>query len=126
MKATTGNQNRPEPAGLWSLPGIVNVEVKKAHYDPPKQFWVNQQILEVRDGLELLVQFTGPLPVQAYSPALYIGDTAIVDYKSVGHNAYRFFVIDPTILQPGAPISLGWPQLPRQELVTSNFRFQMR
>jgi hypothetical protein len=115
-----------EQSKSWQLPGIVNVEAKRVRYDPPKQFWVNRQVLEVRDGLELLVQLTHGLPSRAMSPALYIGDTPIADYEIAGPNLYRFFVIDPTALQPGAPIALGWPQLPESKLALSNFRFQVR
>jgi hypothetical protein len=125
MKATQ-NGSHPERIELWDLPEIVNVEAKKVRYEPPKQFWVNRQILEVRDGLELLVQLTKPLPIQAITPALYIGDTAVMDYKIEGKNLYRFFVINPEALQPGALIALGWPQLPKEQLAMSNFRFQVK
>jgi hypothetical protein len=115
-----------EQAKMWQLPDIVNVEAKRVRYDPPKQFWVNRQVLEVRDGLELLVQLTDALPSRALSPALYVGDIAVSDYEIAGPNLYRFFVIDPSALQPGARIALGWPQLPEAKLAFSNFRFQVR
>jgi hypothetical protein len=117
---------QPEQSNIWQLPGIVNVEAKRVHYDPPKQFWVNRNVLEVRDGLELLVQLTDALPSRAMSPALFVGDTPISDYEIAGHNLYRFFVIDPTALQPGSNIALGWPQLPNSKMNMSNFRFQVQ
>ena len=45
-----------EQTNLWHLPDILNIEAKRAHYEPAKQFWVNREILEVKDGLEVLVQ----------------------------------------------------------------------
>jgi hypothetical protein len=78
------------------------------------------------DGLELLIQLTHSLPVRALSPALYVGNTPIADYELAGPNLYRFFVIDPGSLEPGAAISLGWPQLPDMKRNLSNFRFQIR
>jgi hypothetical protein len=124
MQSTGSHTSNPEHSNnSWQLPSIVNIEVKRVQYDPPKQFWVARQVLEVRDGLELLVQLAGALPSRALSPALFIGETAVADYEIAGPNLYRFFVINPTALQPGASISLGWPQLPKQR-IASNFRFQ--
>lgn len=122
----THSRSTPERSNLWKLPDIVNVDVKQAHYDPPKQFWVNREILEVHDGLELMVQLSEPLPSRAVTPALYIGDTAILEYDTAGPNLYRFYVINPLALEPGAPISFGWPNLPKEQLVRSTFRFNAR
>lgn len=126
MTSIGTHTSHPEQSNLWQLPNIVNIEAKRVRYDPPKQFWVNRQVLEVRDGMELLVQLTDALPSRAMSPALFVGDTSISDYEIAGHHLYRFFVIDPTALQPGANISLGWPQLPDIKRNMSNFRFQIR
>jgi hypothetical protein len=126
MTSIGSHTSYPEQSNTWQLPEIVNVEAKRVRYDPPKQFWVNRAVLEVRDGLELLIQLTHSLPVRALSPALYVGNTPIADYELAGPNLYRFFVIDPGSLEPGAAISLGWPQLPDMKRNLSNFRFQIR
>lgn len=122
----TPSRSTPERPNLWQLPDIINVDVKQMHYDPPKQFWVEREIVNVHDGLELTVQLSEPLPSRAVTPALYIGNTAIFDYDTVGPNLYRFFVINPLALEPGAPIALGWPQLPKEQMVKSAFRFNAR
>lgn len=122
----TQNKKYPDRVDLWDLPNIVNVEVKPARYNPPKQFWVDQKILEVREGLEILVQLSAPLLPRAKTPALYIGDTPITYYETAGENLYRFIAINPSALQANAPIAMGWPQLPKTQLLASNFRFQMR
>lgn len=121
-------KQNPERVNLWNLPNILSVDVKPVQYNPPRQFWVNQQVKEVREGVELLVKLAEPIPSRAVTPALYIGDTPITDYEVAGQNLYRFFVTDPGALQPNALLAMGWPSLPKanNQLVASNFRFQMR
>jgi hypothetical protein len=106
------------------LPAIVSVEASRVKYDPPRRFYEGREPIEVRDGVELLVQTAAALPVRAVSPVLFIGETAIDEYEVAGANLYRFFVFNLQRVQPGAAISIGWP-FARQMARQTNFRFQI-
>lgn len=114
----------PPPNIKNSLPAIVSVEASRVRYDPPRRHYVGKDSVEIRDGVELLVRTTAPLPVLAITPVLFIGDTIISDYKVVAPNLYRFFLFDVERITPGAPIALGWPFAPRT-IQPTNFRFEI-
>ena len=86
------------------LPAIVSVEASRVRYDPPRQFYVGAQPVQVSDAVELLIRTTAALPVRAISPVLFIGDTVIADYEVAGANLYRFFVFNLERALPGSPI----------------------
>jgi len=106
------------------LPAVVSVEASRVRYDPPRQFYVGAQPVQVSDAVELLIRTTAALPVRAISPVLFIGDTVIADYEVAGANLYRFFVFNLERALPGSPISIGWPFAPRTARLT-DFRFQI-
>jgi hypothetical protein len=107
-----------------NLPAIVSVEASRVRYDPPRRHYVGKELMEIREGIELLVRTAAPLPVRAITPVLFIGDTVVSDYEVAGPNLYRFFLFDLERITLGAPIALGWPFAPRAIRPTS-FRFEI-
>jgi hypothetical protein len=97
----------PEQPDLWRLPEITSAEARLARYRPPRRHVVAGRVIEQSEGIEVHVRTDGEIPVRALSPALYIGDTVILESEQLDPNLYRFFVITETP-QPEAPIRLGW------------------
>jgi hypothetical protein len=108
---------------LWELPRVLEVRAEQVRYPEPRVYYVGQERREAREAVELLVRTAMELPARALSPALYVGETPVVEYETAGDRLYRFFAYEPEQLQPGAPISLGWPRRPRRRMATG-FSYQ--
>jgi hypothetical protein len=97
----------PEQPDLWQLPEITSVEVQRNRYRPARRHVLAGRVIEREEGIEILVRTEGEIPVRALSPALYVGDTQMVENEQVDPHLHRFFVIGDQP-EPGAPIRLGW------------------
>jgi hypothetical protein len=94
-------------------------------FSKPKLHYVGPRPALAAEAVEILVQTDGPFLVRALSPAIFVGEVAVVEYEIVRPNFYRFLAYDTAALQEGAPISLGWPQLPARKIKT-RFVFRLR
>ena len=110
-------------ADLWHLPEIANIQIVHAQYPVPEVRYEGGQRIEYWEAVELLVQTVTPFPVRALSPALFVDDTVVESYETLGENLYRFFAFDFQNLLAGGTISLGWPQAPEQK-VDTGFTYQ--
>ena len=116
--AQTTPRGEFRPRDLWHLPEILSIEASKVKYPQPRLYYTGPRPVLAREAVEILVRTAGPFPVRAWSPAIFVGEVAIVEYETVRSNLYRFLAYDITSLREGAPISLGWPQLPKQKVKT--------
>lgn len=112
-------------ADLWKLPEVLRVDAVLVRYREPKVRYIGRKSVKYREAVELIVRTSGEFPARAFSPALFIGDEAIIDYEVVGENLYRFYAFEFKKLKEGAPISIGWPQFPKQKKDTK-LRFKVR
>ncbi len=87
-------------------------------YPEPRLYYVATRPVLAREAVEILVRTDGPLPVRAWSPAIFVGEVPVVAYEIGQPNSYRFFAYDMAALREGAPISLGWPQFPARKVKT--------
>jgi hypothetical protein len=108
---------------LWKLPQLLSVEAKRAVYREPRIYWVGTEDKRAHGAVEFLVRTSSGLPIRALSPVLFVGDVAVGECRQEGENLYRYFAYDVERLQPGAPIFLAWPSLPRPRTAT-RFRYQ--
>jgi hypothetical protein len=93
----------------WYLPDIRRVEAVTRRYRRPRVTYEGLERIEHKQAVELLVETTGPFPVRALAPVLYIGDEPVPDWEREDDNRYRFFAFRPERLEEGAPLGLGWP-----------------
>jgi len=108
---------------LWQLPEVLSVETRHAVYREPRIYWVGTEDRRARQAVEFLVRTSAGLPIRALSPVLLVGDVPVGECRQEGKNLYRYFAFEVERLQPGAPISLGWPNRPRPRRATS-FHYQ--
>ena len=122
-----GGKREPSIPGadLWKLPKVLSINAVQVRYREPKVHYVGSKRVEYREAVELIVQTSGEFPARAFSPALFIGDSPIIDYEVVGENLYRFYAFEFKKLKEDAPISIGWPQFPEQKKDTK-LRFKVR
>jgi hypothetical protein len=109
--------------GQARLPAIKSVRVKRARYAAPRRYFRGLQPVEAREGIEVLIETTEELPVRSLSPVAFIGEVLPDDAEVAGPKLYRFFFFDIERLQPGAPISFGFPNAPQLRIPT-DFRFE--
>lgn len=120
-QADIQNQEAPQPrADLWRLPEIREVEAVRVRYEEPRQRYVGpNQVREFPEAVEIRIRTSEEFIPRALSPVLYVGDVPIPDFEPAGENLYRFLAFEPEKLREGAPISLGWPDLPATRRQTS-------
>jgi hypothetical protein len=113
----------PPRRDLWALPKISRVTIERRRYQPARKHTVAGKLAESTEGVEILVETDGEIPIRALSPALFVGSAEIAENEQVDARMYRFFVHDERALRAGAPIVLGWVGQPPPK-APSNFRYQ--
>jgi hypothetical protein len=108
---------------LWELPDVKSVKIERVRYQTPRKHTIAGRLVEFREGVEITIQTDGEIPVRALSPALHIGPAEVPENERIGEGAYRFFVLDETALEKGAPVVLGWVGIPPTK-ARSKFRYE--
>ena len=98
----------PPHRDLWTLPKIKVLKIERVRYRAPRKHMVGGRQVVLEEGVEILVQTDGKIPIRALSPALFIGSVEVVENEQVDANRHRFFVLDEATLRPGDSITLGW------------------
>ena len=70
------------------------------------------------------MRLSGPVPIRALGPALFVGETQVAEFEAVEDNLYRFHAFDHQRLERGAPIAWGWLDAPPDERKRTRFRFR--
>jgi hypothetical protein len=123
MSTDSGGPLRAPRRNLWYLPDILAVEVRRRRYPDLRRVTVAGVDRYLREGTEVVVRFSKPLPIRALGPVLWIGDVALTIAESDDGTEYRFLAPNPEALRRGDPVSLGWntPRAPRNK---SRFRYE--
>jgi hypothetical protein len=108
----------PEPPprrDLWELPRITGLRTIRRRYDSPRRHVVAGRVVAYDQGVEIVVETDGDLPVRALSPALYVGTVELAENERISDREHHFFVLDEEALRPGDPITLGWVGNPARD-----------
>ena len=112
----------PEPPP-YGLPSILELIYGIRKYDPPlRRFTAVFQITLYNDAVEFIIKTDKPIPIQATSPALFIGEKAVLDGELLEPLSYTFRLFDYENLPDKAIIYWGWSHAPSHKMVTS-FQF---
>jgi hypothetical protein len=116
MSTDSGNLEPEAPKPDFELPELVDLRVRRVHFEAPKLRNFRSTFAEQHEAVEFVITTDRPIPIRALGPALFVGKTPVTDARPLRKkNAYRFLAFDPQSLKPGAPISLGWSGQPRGE-----------
>jgi hypothetical protein len=119
MQGDSGSRLPLPPApDIWTLPEIESIEIARVRYVPPRVQVMKGRLIEIEEGVEIVVRTSGEIPVRALAPALRVGTAEVAESERFGPCAYRFFVLEEVELVPGAPLSLGWSGIPPREVST--------
>lgn len=112
VQGDTGSRLPPPPrSDLWTLPQIRTLDIERVRYLPPRKQIVAGTVIEIGEGVEIIVRTDGEIPMRALAAALYVGTAEVAEGERIDPTTYRFFVLDEADLLPGAPIRLGWAGL---------------
>lgn len=114
---------RPLP-DLWALPEIESLKIERVRYRQARKHVVAGEMVEFTEGIEIVVQTQGEIPIRALSPALHVGAAELAENEQVEDRIYRFFALDERALKQGAPITLGWVGHPAPKAKT-RYRFEL-
>lgn len=114
----------PPRRDLWKLPSIQSLKIERVQYRNGRKHTVAGTLIELKEGLEILIQTDGEIPVRALSPALHIGRVEVAENERIGDKAYRFFVLNEGELEKGAAIALGWVGAPPPPKAKPKFRYE--
>lgn len=114
-----------QPADVWRLPRITDIQIRRTDYQPPKRRFIESVFAQYREAIEFLIQFEGEyLLNRALSPILYVGNTPVGESEIVEDSRIRFLAFEPQRLEEGAPISIDWPGS-SQEPVKTEFTYSL-
>jgi hypothetical protein len=111
----TSDPGQREPRGRRpdiDLPRVVSVSSRLRRLDPPARRNFDSELPRLEQTVEFLVETEGPIPARALGPVLYVGDTPVTEVQVDDDTHYRFTALQPTGLQDGAPMTLGWSGQP--------------
>jgi hypothetical protein len=114
------SDTRPE----WNLPEIKNMRIRRVPFEPRKPHNFESALAKYKEAVEFLVHTSGPIPARALGPALFVGEVQVIESQKVDENQYRFLAFDFERLRPGAPISWGWINDPKEERQETKFRYE--
>jgi len=93
--------------GLRAVPSVRSAVARRVRYDKPRRFVVDGKEVSERDVIEIDVETDKEFVLGATGPALFVGESVIVESLRLDGRHYRFFAPSSNPLAAGAPIALG-------------------
>lgn len=98
----------PPQQDIWELPRIRAVRVNRVRYRTPRNHISAGEVVARSEGVEILVETDGEIPMRALSPALHVGGVEVTENERTSETSYRFFVAREEAMRTDDPIVLGW------------------
>ena len=92
---------------LPTVPGVRSAVARRVRYDEPRRFVVDGQERAEREAIEIDVETDAEFVLGGTGPALFVGETLIVDSMRLDGRNYRFFAPPTSPVEARAPIALG-------------------
>lgn len=90
-----------------TVPGVRSAIARRVRYDEPRRFVVDGHERAEREAIEIDVETDAEFVLGGTGPALFIGETVIVDSLRLDGRNYRFFAPPSCPVEARAPIALG-------------------
>ncbi len=126
--STDATQKEPDaPRPQVKLPKIVDLQISLIQFQAPERRHFESYLAKYNKAIEFLVKTDGPFRSVALPPALYVGDAVVSESGAVNEkeNLYRFLAFEPSELEEGAPITLGWLGQPAEQREETEFRYEL-
>jgi hypothetical protein len=123
--------SQPIPQGYrpeWELPKILDIKIQRIPFEARKPRNFKSALADYKEAVEFLVRTSAPIPPRALGPALYVGDSAVIEVQLLEGDSnsqlYRFLALNLNRLEPGSPISWGWINTPKEQRVKTPFSYE--
>ncbi len=93
---------------IWTLPAISAVSIRRVRHERARQHTIAGRLVDFDEGVEIIIETDGQIPIRALAPALHIGAAELTESAQVDERTHRFFVLDESMLVSGEQILLGW------------------
>ena len=109
-----------------NLPDVVDITMRRVPFKPPQYKYFRSALADHKEAIEFMVRLTGPVPIRALGPALFIGGVQVTEAEKVEETLYRFLAFNIKQLEAGAPIAFGWDNAKPAQRKETQFRFTLR
>jgi hypothetical protein len=113
------------PRADLSMPKILDVQIRETTFEPRPLRNFTSSLASARDSVEFIVRTDAPIPIRDLGPALYVGQTPLVEVTQIGPNTYRFVAPTRENLQRDSAIRLSWSGQKPTEEQTAEFRYRL-
>jgi hypothetical protein len=90
-----------------TVPGVKSALARRVLYDEPRRFVIDGEERAEREAIEIDIETDKEFVLGGTGPALFVGETMIIDSLRLDDRHYRFFAPPSHPVEPGAPIALG-------------------
>jgi hypothetical protein len=125
MASDAGTPIGGAPRPDWRLPEILDIKISRVPFKPREHKFFRSALADFKEAVEFTVTLSGPVPIRALGPALFVGDVQVAEAEAVDERTYRFLWFHPEQLKSGAPIGWGWLDALPQERKATQFRFDL-
>lgn len=123
MNGDRGRFDEPGRPADYTLPRVRAISTRITSFEPRRRHFTSA-LPVVPDAVEFLVETASPIPIRARGPALYVGETVVMEVSTDDRRLYRFVALHPKELRPGARISLGWLGGREKDRVNTKFVYE--
>ena len=89
------------------VPSVRSAVAHRVRYDEPRRFVIDGEEYTEHEAIEIDVETDTEFVLGGTGPALFVGETMIVDSLRLDRRSYRFFAPPSSVVERGAPIALG-------------------
>ena len=117
-------QREPRRSDTPRLPNIVTLTVTRVPFEPPQLRNFESSLSRYDRAIEFRIRTDQPMPSTNLPLLLYVGDTTLTEMRPIGDLEYVYYAFDDARLAPGAPITLAFPNTPREARGRAAYRYQ--
>lgn len=103
---------------LRVLPEVIELHSVRIQYETPRITYVDRKPKKISEAVEIRIEVNRAYAMSAVSPALYIGDQVVKEYRSEGDKTLCFYLYDFANVREGTSISIGWADSPKERKET--------
>jgi hypothetical protein len=108
-----------------NLPDVVDIAIRRVPFTARRYKHFRSALARHKEAVEFMVRLSGPVPIRALGPALFVGDVSVSEAEAVEDKLYRFLAFDIARLKAGAPITFGWNNASESQRKDTGFRFDL-
>jgi hypothetical protein len=107
MPDNTTHPEKRRDSGRPTVPRVRSALARRVRYDEPRRFVIDGKERAEREAIEIDIETDNEFVLGGTGPALFVGETVIVDSLRLDGRTYRFFAPPSYPIEAGASIALG-------------------